>query len=383
MHRIGSHTTSQERVARALREQLANGVWTCGERIPTEMTLSEALGVSRPTLRAALARLEDEGLLENRGRRGRVVARSAQRADNGVMSGTVVVATHRSLDAKPGDHGGTIDAIESGMLDEASARGLSILRLHRDRLTPETCTWLRENRPAGLVLTAQVAYLPVIAGLASTLLAAGIPVVSNEAAPGLDACDQVLFDHAGGAAALVRWFVAQGCRRILPFWSTTERGVAWLEDRERGCRNAVLEAGLAPLEPIRCDLPARGAEGDGSAHWHRTRHVLGYLYEELARPDGADAVMLLEDGSVYPFLGACRIAGWRVGPGGIRVSGFDDFWAECWERSIEPLDNLATVDKQNHLAGREIVRLLADRNGLLPPGSDPIHRIIPSLPSLP
>lgn len=48
--------------ARVLREQLANGVWK--NHLPGERTLSERLGVSRPTVRAALDLLRREGWLE-------------------------------------------------------------------------------------------------------------------------------------------------------------------------------------------------------------------------------------------------------------------------------------------------------------------------------
>lgn len=50
--------------AAALRTEIENGVW--GERLPGERLLAERLGVSRPTLRAALDTLADEGWLERR-----------------------------------------------------------------------------------------------------------------------------------------------------------------------------------------------------------------------------------------------------------------------------------------------------------------------------
>jgi hypothetical protein len=50
--------------AAALRAEIENGVW--GERLPGERLLAQRLGVSRPTLRAALDSLTDEGWLERR-----------------------------------------------------------------------------------------------------------------------------------------------------------------------------------------------------------------------------------------------------------------------------------------------------------------------------
>jgi DNA-binding GntR family transcriptional regulator len=64
---------SADRAARALREQVAEGVLTCGTRLPEER-LSTALGVSRNTLREALSQLVAERILVRSPHRGVVVA---------------------------------------------------------------------------------------------------------------------------------------------------------------------------------------------------------------------------------------------------------------------------------------------------------------------
>ena len=52
-----------QQVMRTLRERIEHGEYQVGDRLPSETELAAALGVSRPTLRQALARLESEGLL--------------------------------------------------------------------------------------------------------------------------------------------------------------------------------------------------------------------------------------------------------------------------------------------------------------------------------
>lgn len=42
---------------------IQKGTWAVGTQIPTEMELTETLGISRPTLRQALSRLSDQGYL--------------------------------------------------------------------------------------------------------------------------------------------------------------------------------------------------------------------------------------------------------------------------------------------------------------------------------
>lgn len=76
-----------EQVAGSLRTALADGGW--GEHLPGEESLAVQIGVSRPTLRAALALLRAEGRLEtSKGRRSRVGRRppsgSAQAETSGV-----------------------------------------------------------------------------------------------------------------------------------------------------------------------------------------------------------------------------------------------------------------------------------------------------------
>lgn len=60
---VGSRQTAVDRTADALRTAILGGVHPAGRPLPPERTLSTRLGVSRLTLRAALARLESEGLV--------------------------------------------------------------------------------------------------------------------------------------------------------------------------------------------------------------------------------------------------------------------------------------------------------------------------------
>jgi GntR family transcriptional regulator len=52
-----------DRVAEVLRARIAAGEWAVDERLPSEPALAAELGVSRQTLRQALERISDEGLV--------------------------------------------------------------------------------------------------------------------------------------------------------------------------------------------------------------------------------------------------------------------------------------------------------------------------------
>jgi GntR family transcriptional regulator, transcriptional repressor for pyruvate dehydrogenase complex len=58
----------------ALRDLLARGRYQPGDRLPSERTLAEGLALSRPTLREAIRRLTEAGLLESRRGSGTYVA---------------------------------------------------------------------------------------------------------------------------------------------------------------------------------------------------------------------------------------------------------------------------------------------------------------------
>jgi GntR family transcriptional regulator len=59
-----------DQVASELSDRLRRGEWKPGERLPTEHQLSAEFGVSRPTVRSALGRLESLGLTITRHGRG-------------------------------------------------------------------------------------------------------------------------------------------------------------------------------------------------------------------------------------------------------------------------------------------------------------------------
>ena len=71
--RIQSEKLSHS-VIRQIEQLVLRGILRPGERLPSERELSDKLGVSRPSLREALAELQDRGLLETRAGAGVFVA---------------------------------------------------------------------------------------------------------------------------------------------------------------------------------------------------------------------------------------------------------------------------------------------------------------------
>ena len=84
----------------ALRERLAPGRARLGDRLPPEKELSEALGVSRGTLRLALERLESNGEIVRRQGSGTFVGRVALGA--AFSEGLEVLESYASLASRQG-----------------------------------------------------------------------------------------------------------------------------------------------------------------------------------------------------------------------------------------------------------------------------------------
>ncbi|MFE7423465.1 GntR family transcriptional regulator [Rhodococcus sp. NPDC057529] len=58
--------SATNRALQALRQLLSEEKWRAGDRLPSEPALAEELGVSRVSVRAALAQLQNEGLVDRR-----------------------------------------------------------------------------------------------------------------------------------------------------------------------------------------------------------------------------------------------------------------------------------------------------------------------------
>jgi DNA-binding FadR family transcriptional regulator len=78
------HTTRRagliDQVIEQLRDQITRGVWTIGDRIPTEAELAQLTGTSRNTVREAVQSLVHIGLLERRQGSGTYVLANSELA---------------------------------------------------------------------------------------------------------------------------------------------------------------------------------------------------------------------------------------------------------------------------------------------------------------
>ncbi|MCY7376536.1 MAG: GntR family transcriptional regulator [Pyrinomonadaceae bacterium] len=145
-----------------LREKITSGSYADGEKLPTEIELIEEYGVSRITVRQALAALAEDGLIDRKQGRGTYIAerKSKQRKFSGTihLTGSLDELIEMGRDTP-------VKVLEMNLVDadqhEAELLrlkiGTPIYRLKRLRL--------RENKPYSLIVN----YLPEEIGAKLTM----------------------------------------------------------------------------------------------------------------------------------------------------------------------------------------------------------------------
>lgn len=110
-----------EQVRAQLAAQIRAGELPAGARLPTVRRLAEDLGIAPNTVARTYRELEQEGLVETRGRNGTVVAWSAEGDERQLQQAAVGFAARvRALGVEPGR---ALGLVEQALRDGASAAG--------------------------------------------------------------------------------------------------------------------------------------------------------------------------------------------------------------------------------------------------------------------
>lgn len=276
-------------LASVIADAVAAGRWPAGSRLPAERTLAATYGVSRETVRAALAALAIAGRIRRQGRAAVVAApRQAPRAP--VRLRTAMVLTPERL------RNAVIQSVVEACRAHLGPDLVLDLFLH-ERLHPE----FYRAEGAGLVLVDGSFGARAIAGLGAT----GLPVaVINAVHPRLP---YVCTDHRLGGMLMARHALALGHRRI----AVLHQDVALVDDfrqRLRGIHHELLAAGVHASE---LDCPAEPERGFD-------QRVL-----QAVRGSRPSVLLCLTDSLALRVLETLDQAGVAV-PGEIGLIGFDD-----------------------------------------------------------
>lgn len=359
----------RQHAVQGLRKLIAGGEWRGGERLPAENTLADQLSVSRSTLRVALDQLEREGLVRRKKNCGCIVAESPA-GSNALMARTLVFLTNLMPATSPDVFSGRSDAVHSGVMAMTGRRQMNLLSVNIHPIDEQGIGNVLASQPCGIMLTLWT-HEAGEDGLCHRLQHSGIPVAVLGENVSAAAFDQVSSDHAGGTHDLAAFLIGRGRRRILRVWNAPEKD-AVTQARDAGFEHAMAEAGLPVIPALRLDVPARVPE-DHAVFLQRMRYFAGHLVEHLQGAAPVDAIMAGSDYDFFPVAAACRLFG--VGDK-IAITGYDNRWQDAPERQWEPAVPAATVDKDNHRIGEELVTLLLERiAGTLPPERQ--RRLIP------
>ena len=358
---LPSRESAQARALRILRDWVQNGHYQPGQTLPSEDAMSRQAKVSRGTLRLAIQRLKNEGLLQTQQGRRHVVP--APLSGKSLMSSTIILLCG-SHETKPGLRGATFEAVDSGCFDTARELRWNLLTLHAACLEGSTRKLLADP-PFGLMFSEFAAECGLGPAECDRIIDAGLPVVVQSNNARWAKYDRVVSDHADGARQLTQWLVKQGRKRILRVWvGIRDRSAYWVKARHSGHEDAMREAGLQVLPIV--DVPFQQQTADLDL----ARYYGGFLIEWMQGANAVDAIMVNTDPAVIHAAAACQLFGKRPNED-VAIVGYDNTWGDLSEAEKNRIPGfsgpLATMDKLNYEVGQTMTRMLLDRgNNQLP-----------------
>ncbi len=341
------HIPIHRRIADQLATAIEQGDYRPGSRLPSEARLVRELGVSRGTVRHALASLQRRGLTEAVPSRGTFIRGPApvkiehRRRVIGVVVPSVAMPY--------------VPAVLAGIEDELHGHGYSLLAGSNGSSREQQAGRVKRIVDEGVsgLIVYPIDYEPD-PDLFAKLAAGGLPIVLIDRHLIGHAFDAVLADNVGGAFTAVTHLLDQGHRRVA-FVSTDNLTTTSVAERLQGYQQALAAAGIPDDPALRFDRIRVGTSW-GDDYRVAKKENVERIRRFLARSD-ATAVFALHDHLALEVVEAARALGRRV-PLDLAVAGFDD----------DPLAGalsvpLTTVAQPRERIGRVAARIMLDRIG--------------------
>lgn len=335
-----------------LKAEIQNGHYPPGSQLPTEAALIERFGVSRVTVRNALALLQQEGLVVRIPAKGTFVRQSE------LSSSQPKLIALLALDVQLDFFGKIIRGAEQ----EAAAHGYKLLvrSTDNDAEKERQCLLELQSHVAGFVIA------PATGNQNHAhygqLLVQGVPFVFVDRYLPEFNVDRVTSDNVQGGYLATRHLLELGHRRI---GVISARKATTCTERLRGYQQALEEFGV-PFDPALIGH-AIGKRRDG---WDEYLHQGSAQTEALLQlPQPPTALFAMNDLLAVGALRYLREKGIAV-PEEIAVVGYDGM-----ELSELVNPSLTTVDQQSLRMGAEAVRLLVRR--LREPETPAQHVVLP------
>lgn len=337
-------------LAARLRQEILSGARGVGQALPSEAEFCRTYGISRSTVRQALAALAAEGLVRTEAGRGSYVQQASARPGGrtGPGVGLVVPQLGGMLLAH------LLDGLEEGLAEAGHALTIACSGFQPGG-EERAVQGLRRRGVVGLLILPAAASAPPPA-FYTGLVVEGFPVVCVDRRCAGARVPWVTAANAEGGAALARHLLHLGHRR-LAYLLPRDFPSSSVEDRLEGARRALGEAGVDP-GALRLLRPG-GRMGDPMEP--AVREAVAGLAGEPARLRPT-ALLCANDDLAMLALAAWRELGLTV-PGDLALAGFDDL---PYARFLDP--PLTTVRQDAREMGRCAVRLLLDLLGRAAPG---------------
>ncbi|WP_438479358.1 GntR family transcriptional regulator [Oleiharenicola lentus] len=356
----------QARSIRSLRKWIAEGKLAAGELLPTEHNLMELLKVSRTTVRAALGQLETEGLIRSGENRRRLVCEPVAAPRTNLMANTVCLLTlpmtvPESVQKK---RVGPVweRFIQVGAVEALQQAGKDALTLQLSGNYQDRLAQFNSEHPYGLIAMHDGIKTSPAWKAIDELAQSGVSMVIYGFGSNYPTHDTLASDHAAGCAALTRFLLKRGRKRLLRAWSVENLAQplpGWLAERDRGFEEAMKETNLPVLPALRVPINLR-EEFSEETFVLRRRLLAGFLLDHVTGPNRVDAILAPSDSVFFPLAAACRQLGLKPGED-IDLVGYDNNWRESVYRTWESAAPLATVNKNNLNLGHELADLLVAR----------------------
>lgn len=325
-----------------LTREIETGRYRPGERIPPELELCSKYGISRSTARQALETLTRAGLVRREVGRGTFVcALPSGAVGQGAVVGVVVTRLK----------GLFVLDILAGIQRALIGSGF-VLAVQTSEYQPggeeAACRLLRARGARGMILEPSPACGTPPAAL-DALTESGFPIVLvDRHVPGSHV-PWVASDNFAGGLALGRHLLRLGRRRLV-FMLSREHATTAAQDRVRGVRAAMREAGLPP-EELRTVIPhGDPLESSGAV----VRRTVDAVLPEGGGARWPDAVLCTNDDAASELLPVLHERGVRI-PEDIAVTGFDDL---AYAAAVRP--SLTTVRQDAVAIGERAAAMVID-----------------------
>lgn len=318
-----------------LQEQIEQGVFKPGDKIPTEEEMVRITGLARATIRQATSNLVNMGYLRRKRRLGTFVRRRTNAEDKKDIVGVIV----------PDIRSGYAPELARGIEDAAANNKLSTILCNTDDLFIKAnfhAERLIENSVRGVIFVPTAAPDEKNRLIVERFTKRNIPIVlADRIVPGMDV-DYVTTDNFDGAYQITKYLLDMGHQKIGITLSTlfsTERM------RFEGYKKALGDFGV-PLDQEIIQLHSGP---------YTEKHYLQSARLLLSHRDRITAIFAGHDRIAYLVYSVANKLGIAI-PNDISLVGYDDLHPSC-----SHLIPLTTMHQPIYEMGRESLKILVSR----------------------